>query len=176
MELLVAALAVLAFTSCAVVGLAVRMTRSVRRRALGIRQRAGLFARSQVGGPAGEVARLRRDLDRSLACARQALEVSRSIGAPVGDVPSLLARLETAARTVDGELRLLQAQPVPHRVASGLAGPRARAAGVVTAAADIVDGLVEAAAHDESEIGRLREDCAVESRALRAAHRTSFGG
>jgi hypothetical protein len=175
MELLVAALALLAFTSCAVVGLTLRLTRSVRRRALGVRQRVGLLTRSQGHGPAGEVARLRRDLDRSLAGARQALEVSRGLGAPVGDVPSLLPRLEAAARAVDGELRLLETQPDPHRVAVALPGPRRRAHDLAAAAADVVDGLVEAAAHGEPEVRRLRDDCSVESRALREVRRPTLG-
>ena len=97
-----AVLATLAFCSCAVV-LVVRSTvRAVRRRLLGLRETALLRARAYGVGPAAEVARLRRDLERSVGGARRALAAAQTVHAPVGDVRSLLARLELAARSVDG--------------------------------------------------------------------------
>src|SRR4051794_37678871 len=131
METLLALLAVLAFISCLVVSLAVRAERAVRRRVTAARERWALTARAHVGGPAGEVARLRRELARSLAGARRALAVARAVKAPVGDVPSLLARLELAAEDVDGELRMLEAQPDRARVAGRVEGPRSRALAVM---------------------------------------------
>ena len=124
MGTLMAVLATLAFCSCAVV-LVVRSTvRAVRRRLLGLREAALLRARSHGVGPAAEVARLRRDMERSLGGARRALAAAQTVRAPVGDVRSLLARLELAARAVDGELRMLESQPDRSRLAAGLAGAR----------------------------------------------------
>lgn len=171
MELLLALVATLAFASCAVVGLVLTTTRAVSRRLLRTRDRARLAARAYGGGPAGEVARLRRDLERSVTGAQRALAVSRAIDAPVGDVPSLLARLAADAHRVDGELRLLETQPDPARVAPGLAGPRDRAAALGIAAARLVDGLSDAAGFDAADVMRLRADCVTEAAALRATRR-----
>ena len=141
MEVLLAVVATLAFMSCAVVGLTLRLARGIRQRALSVRDRAGLAARSYAAGPAGEVARLRRDLDRSVTAAHKALAVARAVDAPVGDVPSLVARLEYAAHRVDGELQLLEAQPDRARVTAGLDGPRDRALALTDAAGRLVDRI-----------------------------------
>lgn len=171
MEVLLAVVATLAFMSCAVVGLTLRLARSVRRRALSVRDRTRLAARSYAAGPAGEVARLRRDLDRSVTAARKALAVARAVDAPVGDVPSLVARLEYAAHRVDGELQLLEAQPDAARVAAGLDGPRGRARALTDAAGRLVDGLLDAVGSGADDVALLHTECAIESEALRAARR-----
>ncbi len=171
MELLLAFVATLAFASCAVVALVLTTTRAVGRRLLAARERGRLAARAYTGGTTGDIARLRRDLERSVTGARKALAVSRAIDVPVGDVPSLLARLETAAHRVDGELRLLETQPDPARVATGLPGPRDRAAVLGVAAARLVDGLSDAAGFDAADIAHLQVQCATEAAALRATRR-----
>jgi hypothetical protein len=169
MGTLMAVLATLAFCSCAVV-LVVRTTvRAASRRMLALREAAVLRARAHGVGPAAEVARLRRDLDRSLGGARRALAAARTVQAPVGDVPSLLARLELAARAVDGELRMLESQPDRTRLAKGLAAARARADLVTTSASDLVDGLLHASGHQDDELSLLQAACAVEAEALRSS-------
>ena len=168
MQTLLAVLAAVAFCSCAVV-LVVRSTvRGVRRRLLRLRDRAQLVARAHGVGSQAEVARLRRELQRSLSGARQALAAARAVHAPVGDVPSLLARLELAARSVDGELRMLESQPDRDRVAAQLDGPRSRVEIITTSAAQLVDGLLHAAGHDTAELTLLQTACAIEADALRS--------
>jgi hypothetical protein len=168
MQTLFAVLATVAFSSCVLV-LAVRSAvRVVRRRLVRLRDRAQLVARARGIGPQAEVARLRRELDRSLAGARRALAAAQAVQAPVGDVRSLLARLELAARSVDGELRMLASQPEPTRVAAQLDGPRSRVEIITTSAGQLVDGLLHAAGHDTDEITLLQAACAIEADALRS--------
>jgi len=168
MGTLMAVLATLAFCSCAVV-LVVRSTvRAFRRRLLGLRETAMLRARAHGVGPTAEVARLRRDMERSVGGARRAFAAAQTVGAPVGDVRSLLARLELAARSVDGELRMLESQPDRSRQSAGLAGARVRAGLVTTSAADLVDGLLHAAGHQDDELTLLNAACALEAEALRS--------
>lgn len=171
MDTLLAVLAALAFSWCVVVVLLVRGARALGRAGLALRDRAALAVRAQGVGPGAEAARLRRELDRSLAGARSALRAARTVDAPVGDVPSLLARLELAARAVDGELRLLEAQPDRRRVARQLDGPRSRATAVVDSAADLVDGLLHAARHADAELAAVQAACALEAEALRSLSR-----
>lgn len=173
MEWLVALLVMMSFASCATVAIAVRLVRAVRARVLAVTDRAGLAARSYAGGPHGEVARLRRDLERSLSCAGRALAVARATSTPTGDVPSLLTRLEMAARGVDGELRMLETLPEPAAVAARLDGPRARVGALAAAAGDLSAGLLEAAGAGAVDVALLQAECAIEAQALRASRRPS---
>jgi hypothetical protein len=173
METLLAVLGVLAFTSCLTLMLAVRAARAVRRRVRVLGERLGMTARAYAGGPSGEVARLRREMDRSVAGARRALGAARAVDAPVGDVPALLARLELAARAVDAELRMLDAHQDHSRVAVQMAGPRSRAQAVTESAMTLVDGLLEAAGHGADDLAVLQAECAIEADALRAARRAA---
>jgi hypothetical protein len=136
-----------------------------------VRRRAGLAARAHGRGPAGEVARLRWDLDRGVTAARKALAVAQAIDAPVGDVPSLVARLEMAAHGVDGELRLLETQPDPARVMAGLDGPRGRAVALTDAASRLVAALLDAAGSGVLDVPLLHAECEMEAEALRATRR-----
>ena len=167
MDVFLAVLATVAFSWCVVLVLARLAVRSVRRAVTGARARAELAVRARGVGPLAEVARLRREMERSLAGARRALEAARAVDAPVGDVPSLLARLELASRRVDGELRLLEAHPDRARSTTGLRGPRDSARTVIGAAGDLVDGLLRAARYDDAELSALQAACAVEAEALR---------
>jgi hypothetical protein len=72
---------------------------------------------------------------------------------------------------VDGELRLLEAQPDRRRVASGLAAPRSRATAVMDSAADLVDGLLHATRHADGELAAVQAACALEAEALRSLSR-----
>ena len=170
METFLAVMAVLAFCACAVVTVVRRVLRRVRRRLLVLRDRADLAARARGFGPVAAAAQLRREMERSLSGVRRALTAARAVDAPVGDVPSLLARLELAARAVDGELRVLTSQPDGSRMTAQLAGPRKRAQAITESAACLVDGLLQAASHDAAELTALQDACAIEADALRASH------
>jgi hypothetical protein len=169
MGTLMAVLATLAFCSCAVVLVARSTARAVRRRLLVLRDAAALRARAHGIGPAAEVARLRREMERSVGGARRAFAAAQAVQAPVGDVRSLLARLELAARAVDGELRMLESQPERARLAAGLEGARVKAGLVTTSAAELVDGLLQASGHHDDELSLLHAACALEAEALRAS-------
>jgi hypothetical protein len=154
-------------------GTAVVLTRravlAVQCRAAELRAATALTARTYTFGPSGEVARLRRDLYRSIVSVRRALDVATATRAPVGDVPSLLARLEMAADTVDGELRLLETMRDPRQVSAALAGPRSRAQALMSAAADLSQGLLHAAGGLAVDVSWLQAECGIEAEALRAA-------
>jgi hypothetical protein len=146
-----------------------RAALAARRRIRSLADQTRLTARAYGVGPAAEVARLRREMERSLDGARRALAAARTVQSPVGDVPSLLARLELAARGVDGELRVLEAHSDRGRIATQLARPRSRAEAICSSAAALVDGLLQAAAHDVEELTLLQTACAIEADALRVA-------
>ena len=168
MTTLVVVLATCLFSWCAVVLVVRRAVRAARHLGDRLSERAHSAVRAHGTGPAAEAARLRRDTDRAVAGARKALAVAVSVGAPTGDARSLLARLELAARSVDAELRLVEAHPDPARARAALVGPRQRAALVRSAAAKLVDGLVEAAGHDAGDLALLHTACVIEGEALRA--------
>jgi hypothetical protein len=161
--------AILAVSSLCILLLVRRAVRAARRRVRSLSDRARLTARAHGVGPAAEVARLRREMERSLDGARRALAAARAVQAPVGDVPSLLARLELAGRAVDGELRVLEAQSDTSRIVTQLAGPRSRAEAISSSAAQLVDGLLHATAYDVEELSLLQTACDIEADALRPA-------
>jgi hypothetical protein len=74
-----------------------------------------------------------------------------------------------AADTVDGELRLLETLGDPRRVAAALEGPRTRAEALMSAAADLCQGLLHAAGALGVDVAWLQAECGVEAEALRAA-------
>lgn len=171
MQTVLAVLAALAFCSCAAL-LVIRSTiRAVRRRLVRLRDRAQLVARAHGVGPQAEVARLRRELEHSLGGARQTLAAAQAVHAPVGDVRSLLARLELAAQSVDAELRMLETHPDRTGVATRLDGPRSRVELITSSAAQLVDGLLNAACHDTAELTLLQTACGIEADALRSLNR-----
>ena len=150
------------------VGYAVR---GLHRRARSAGDRARVLVRAHGLGPLAEVARVRREVARSLAGARRALDAAQAVRSPVGDVPSLLARLELAAHSVDAELRMLEAQPNRMRISARLPAVRSRAEAISSSAARLVDGLLAAAGRDVDELSLLQASCAIEADALRAAAR-----
>ena len=168
MTTLVAVLATLLFAWCAVLLVVRRAVRAAGRLGARCSERARSAVRAQGTGPAAEAARLRRDADRAVAGARRALAAATSVGAPTGDARALMARLELAARSVDGELRVVEAHPEAARARTALAGPRERAALVRSAAAELVDGLLHAAGHDADDLALLHTACVIEAEALRA--------
>ncbi len=173
MGTLMAVLATLAFSSCVVVLVVRSAVRTLRSRLGALRDAATLRARAHGVGPGAEVARLRRELDRSLGGARRALDAAAVLDVPVGDVRSLLGRLELAGRAVDAELRVLQAQPDRSRQADGLAAARVRAELVTGSAAELVDGLLHGAGHRDDELSLLHAACTLEAEALRSSRPTA---
>jgi hypothetical protein len=161
-------MAVLIFSGFAVVLVVRRLLRRARRRVLVLVGRAHLTAQAFGPGAPAAVARLRREMEHSLSGARRALAAARAVDAPVGDVPSLLARLELSARAVDGELRVLSSHPDARRMAAQLAGPKERVRAIAESAACLVDGLLDAASHSAAELAALQAACAIEAAALRA--------
>jgi hypothetical protein len=171
MTTLVVVLGTCLFAWCAVLIVIRRAVRAARRAGARLSDRAGSSLRAYGTGPAAEAARLRRDMDRAVAGARRALTAATSVGAPTGDARSLLARLELAARSVDGELRVIEAHPDSARARPAVAGPRERAGLVRSAAAELVDGLVDAAGHDADDLALLHTACVIEAEALRESGR-----
>jgi hypothetical protein len=173
MTTLLVVLATCLFAWCAVLMVVRRAVCAARRAGARLSHRAGSTLRAYGTGPAAEAARLRRDMDRAVACSRRAFAAAASVGAPTGDVRSLLARLELAARSVDAELRVVEAHPDSARLRAAVAGPRERAALVRSAAAELVDGLLDAAGHDADDLGLLHTACVIEAEALRTSGRTA---
>jgi hypothetical protein len=171
MTTLVVVLATCLFAWCAVLMLVREAVRATRRVGVRLSDRARSSVLAHGTGPAAEAARLRRDMDRAVAGARRALTAAASVGAPTGDARSLLARLELAARSVDGELRVVEAHPDSARLRPAMAGPRERAALVRSAAAELVDGLLAAAGYDADDLALLHTACLIEAEALRASGR-----
>ena len=167
MAIFLTIVAILAVSSLCVLLLIRRAVRAARRKVARLSDRARLTARAHGIGPTAEVARLRREMDRSLDGARRALAAARAVHAPVGDVPSLVARLELAGRAVDGELRVLEAQSDTSRIVTQLAGPRSRAEAISSSAAQLVDGLLHATAYNADELSLLQTACDIEANALR---------
>ncbi|MDQ1671201.1 MAG: hypothetical protein QOE40_3262 [Actinomycetota bacterium] len=168
MQTLLAVLATFAFCSCVVVLVVRRALRLVRRRVVRLRDRVQVVARAYGVGPQAELARLRRELGRSVTGAHRALAAAKAVSAPVGDVPGLLARLDLAARSVDGELRMLESHRDPGRIEAQLEQSRARVGLITSAAAQLVDGLLHAAGHDSADLTLLQTACAIEADALRS--------
>jgi hypothetical protein len=173
MTTVVVVLATCLFAWCAVLMLVRQAVRGARRVGARLTDRARSSVLAHGTGPAAEAARLRRDLDRSVAGARRALTAAASVGAPTGDARSLLARLELAARSVDGELRVIEAHPEAARLKPALAGPRDRAALVRSAAAELVDGLLAAGGYDADDLALLHTACVIEAQALRETGRSA---
>ncbi len=177
MEWLLAVLAVLAVLFGAIAVLTVLAVRAAKRAVTPMVQRAGLSVAAQAPGAGGAVARLRRDLDDAVRRGRRALAVARALGSPVGDVPSLLDRIETAAADTSGELRAISAVTDPSRRAALLTNAKRRVSELVGAADDLAEAVAHAAAGARSDIGELRSACFAEAEALRegARVRESWG-
>lgn len=171
MELVLAALVLVAFVTCSGVVIALLALRALRRAVSPAVDRAGVALQARTRGLAGEVARLRRDLDAAVRRGGRSLAVAGAVHAPVGDVPALLDRIESAARDLDAELRAVGSVANPARAAALLAGTRHRVAELVAAADDVAEGVARAAAPGSADIAELRAACAAEAEALREGAR-----
>ena len=177
MEWLLAVLAVLAVLFGAIAVLTVLAVRGAKRAVTPMVQRASLSVAAQAPGAGGAVARLRRDLDDAVRRGRRALAVANALGSSVGDVPSLLDRIETAAADTSGELRAISAVTDPSRRAALLTSAKRRVSELVGAADDLAEAVAHSAAGARSDIGELRSACFAEAEALRegARVRESWG-
>jgi hypothetical protein len=167
MEWLLGVVAVLVVLFCTFVGLTVLALRAVGRAVVPMVERAGLALSARAPGASGDVARLRRDLDEAVRRGRRALVVAKALGSPVGDAPSLLNRIETAAADASGELRAISAVADPGRRATLLSSAKLRVAALVEATDDLAEALARGAAEARFDLGELRADCAAEAEALR---------
>jgi hypothetical protein len=170
-ELVLAVLAVVAFVTSSVVVVALLALRALRQAVSPAVDRAGVALQARARGTAGEVARLRRDLDTAVRRGGRSLAVARAVRAPVGDVPALLDRIESAARDLDAELRAVGSVADAARAAALLVGTRYRVAELVAAADDVAEGVARAAAPGRADIAELRAACAAEAEALREGAR-----
>ncbi|HEY9379249.1 MAG TPA: hypothetical protein VIQ02_19390 [Jiangellaceae bacterium] len=171
MEWLLAILGVLVVLFCAFVGLTLLAVRAVGRAVVPMVERAGRALSARTPGAVGAVARLRRDLDDAVSRGRRALAVADALGGPVGDMPGLLDRIETAAADVSAELQVISAVADPARQARLLSAAELRVGELVAAADDLAEAVAYAAAEARSDVGELRSHCAAEAEALREGAR-----
>jgi hypothetical protein len=167
MEWLLGVVAVLVVLFCAFVGLTLLALRAVGRAVAPMVERAGLAVSARAPGASGEVARLRRDLDDAVRRGRRALAVAKALGSPVGDAPSLLNRIETAAADTSGELRAISAVADSGRRAALLSAAKLRVVALVESTDDLAEAVAHGAAEARSDLAELRADCATEAEALR---------
>jgi hypothetical protein len=171
MEWLLALLGVLVVLFCIFVGLTVLAVRAVGRVVVPMVERAGRALSARSPGAGGAIARLRRDLEEAVRRGRRALVIANGLGGPVGDVPALLDRIETAAADVAAELQVISAVADPARQARLLSSAERRVGELVAAADDLAEAVAFAAAEARSDLGELRSDCAAEAEALREGAR-----
>ncbi|MDI2127438.1 hypothetical protein [Yinghuangia seranimata] len=161
-----------------VVIFAVVVRRSVRRRIerhaprlRGLVDDAASRARgyTRMGG-AGEAARLRNALRRSLEHTRRVLDAGYTRDAQLSEALRLLDRLERLADGLDTDLRMLEREPDPARVARELPVLRERAERVQHAAGSLRWAAQDRErAFERDELDRLGRDVENEVSALREA-------
>lgn len=155
--------------TAAAVAIAVLVLRRLLIAARETADRAVTRARSYGVGPASEVARLRVRLADEVSALRSVVATARAEDWPLGDAPSLTARLEAAAAALDGHLRAAAREPdaaVRRRVARELA-PRVDQ--LAASARGVREGLCAGAlAVDAAGWSAVAADCGIEAHALRA--------
>ncbi len=131
-------------------------------------------------GPQGQISAVRLRLRTSLDGTRQVLEGAVGQDGQLGESLALLARLDTHAAELDGELRTLEREPDAGRVAAKLPELRERAERI-THSAEAMRWAAQDRMHRfaDDELGRLSQECEDEAGALRhwdAAPGASSGG
>ncbi|WP_439674946.1 hypothetical protein [Embleya sp. MST-111070] len=169
-----------------VVGLITMMRRAVRRRierhaprVRGMVEDAASKARSYtLTGGAGEAARMRGSVRRSLDQTRRVLEAGYAHDAQLSDAVALLRRLDEFAKALDTDLKLLEREPDRTRVDRELPGLKDRADRIEHAAASLRWAVQDRERHlGEDELDRLGTDVEREAAALRAyAEERGAGG
>jgi hypothetical protein len=169
----------LIFASLAVVA-TVRTARAVKRRVRDSVDRGSAQARRvvednrlrvrghTVPGAAGELARLRLGLRTSIDSTFRAVEEGRGQDASLDEAAGLLARLNDHARTLDGELRLLEGEPDRARVQARLPELAERARRI-THSADALRWAAQDRARNfaADDLAGLTREIDLESTALR---------
>lgn len=169
----------LIFASLAVVA-TVRTARAVKRRVRESIDRGSAQARRvvednrlrvrghTVPGAAGELARLRLGLRTSIDSTFRAVEEGRGQDASLDEAAGLLARLNDHARTLDGELRLLEGEPDRARVQARLPELAERAQRI-THSADALRWAAQDRARNfaADDLAGLTREIDLESTALR---------
>lgn len=156
-----------------IIALAVVKTRRAVQRAAPQARRAAedvaIKARSMTrGGAHGKVAKLRGEVRGALAASRRVLEPGADDDAQLAEALTLLARLDAAAKDLDGELQLLEREPNQARVQGRLASVQERADRIVHSASSL-----RWAAQDrrhrfaDEDLARLSKECEDEAGALR---------
>ncbi|GAA2257867.1 hypothetical protein GCM10010430_47120 [Kitasatospora cystarginea] len=119
-------------------------------------------------GPVGRISAVRLSLRTSLESTRQVLEAGLSEDGQLTEALQLLARLDSHAAELDGELRILEREPDQSRVTAKLAELTERAERITHSAESM-----RWAAQDrmrrfaDDELARLTEACEAEAGSLR---------
>ncbi|MFC5663980.1 hypothetical protein ACFP3U_13420 [Kitasatospora misakiensis] len=119
-------------------------------------------------GPQGQISAVRLRLRTSLDNTRQVLEGAVGQDGQLGESLALLARLDTHAAELDGELRRLEREPDAGRVTAKLPELRERAERI-THSAETMRWAAQDRMHRfaDDELGRLSKECEDEAGALR---------
>lgn len=173
MEIVLAVLMLSFLVFVALVVLGVRAAkRGIERAGTQVRRTisdATLKARATQPGPAGELARLRKELRSSVDHTRGVLESGSAEDAGLREALALLDQLHGHARQLDGELEsLMTAEPDRSRIAARLPDLRQRTERIKHSA----DALRHAAQdranrYDSDELDSLHQQIDLEAKALR---------
>ncbi|MGV9264416.1 hypothetical protein ACWDRR_07110 [Kitasatospora sp. NPDC003701] len=119
-------------------------------------------------GPQGQISAVRLGLRTSLDGTRQVLESGLAQDGQLGESLALLRRLDTHAAELDGELRILEREPDPGRIAAKLPELRERAERI-THSAETMRWAAQDRMHRfaDDELSRLSQECESEAGALR---------
>ncbi|MGW2540025.1 hypothetical protein ACWC5I_03930 [Kitasatospora sp. NPDC001574] len=119
-------------------------------------------------GPQGQISAVRLGLRTSLSGTRQVLEGGLTQDGQLTESLALLARLDTHAAELDGELRTLEREPDVGRIAAKLPELRERAERI-THSAETMRWAAQDRMHRfaDDELGRLSQECENEAGALR---------
>ena len=124
--------------------------------------------RYTMTGTAGELAKLRLQLRTSIDSTTRALEEGRVSDASLSEAAGLLARLDDHARTLDGELRMLEREPDRARVAARLPELTERTHRITHSADTLRWAAQDRARHfADDELAALNREIALEAGALR---------
>ncbi|MER6396167.1 hypothetical protein ABT263_08885 [Kitasatospora sp. NPDC001603] len=119
-------------------------------------------------GPQGQISAVRLGLRTSLDGTRQVLDSGLVQDGQLGEALALLRRLDTHAAELDAELRILEREPDPGRIAAKLPELRERAERI-THSAETMRWAAQDRMHRfaDDELRRLSQECESEAGALR---------
>ncbi|MFI9273788.1 hypothetical protein ACIGXM_24200 [Kitasatospora sp. NPDC052896] len=163
---IVVLLVVAAVKATKAVAAKVEQTEATARRAVeNVTLKARTFTKP---GSQGELAAVRLGLRTSLVRTREVLESGVGADGQLAEALRLLTRLDAHAAELDGELRMLEREPEPSRVAARLPELRERAERI-TRSAESMRWAAQDRMHRfaEDELSRLSAECESEAGALR---------